>query len=136
MSEFIKKNFFDEHSAFDITGNFNKNIEGKKNIENIIKVMINNLYFIPKCYEVDKKHDNLCFLPKDISYYDNKRKYLGSLYSLNYIDVDVKDITDIIVRFLEMYSLSDGSPFRITFYNNSAVGSVLMVTPSYKKILD
>ena len=34
-----------------------------------------------------------------------------------------------------MYSLSDGTIFRITYYNDSAVGKVLMVTPSYKKIL-
>lgn len=135
MSELIKKNVFDEHSVFDITGNFDKNTNGKINIKNIIKVMIENLGFIPKCYEVDKKHDNLCFLPKDISYYDNKRKYLGSLYSLNYNSIDIDTISDIIVRFLEMYSLSDGTIFRITYYNDSAVGKVLMVTPSYKKIL-
>jgi len=130
------KNYCNEQSAFDITGHFDKNTEGKKKIENIIKVMFENLYFIPKCYEVDKKNDNLCFLPRDISYYDNKRKYLGSLYPLNYINVDVKEVVDIIVRFLDMYSLSDGTAFRITYYNDSAVGKVVMVTPSYKKILD
>ena len=125
----------DEHSVFDITGHFDKNTEDEINIKNIIKVMIENLGFIPKCYEVDKIHENLCFLPKDISYYDNKRKYLGSLYSLNYNSIDIDTISDIIVRFLEMYSLSDGTIFRITYYNDSAVGKVLMVTPSYKKIL-
>lgn len=130
-----KLNICDEHSVFDITGNFDKNTNGKINIKNIIKVMIENLGFIPKCYEVDKIHENLCFLPKDISYYDNKRKYLGSLYSLNYNSIDIDTISDIIVRFLEMYSLSDGTIFRITYYNDSAVGKVLMVTPSYKKIL-
>lgn len=114
-----KLNICDEHSVFDITGNFDKNTNGKINIKNIIKVMI----------------ENLCFLPKDISYYDNKRKYLGSLYSLNYNSIDIDTISDIIVRFLEMYSLSDGTIFRITYYNDSAVGKVLMVTPSYKKIL-
>lgn len=130
-----KLNICDEHFVFDITGNFDKNTNGKINIKNIIKVMIENLGFIPKCYEVDKIHENLCFLPKDISYYDNKRKYLGSLYSLNYNSIDIDTISDIIVRFLEMYSLSDGTIFRITYYNDSAVGKVLMVTPSYKKIL-
>lgn len=125
----------DEHSVFDITGHFDKNTEDEIKIKNIIKVMIENLGFIPKCYEVDKIHENLCFLPKDISYYDNKRKYLGSLYSLNYNSIDIDTISDIIVRFLEMYSLSDGTIFRITYYNDSAVGKVLMVTPSYKKIL-
>ena len=132
---FSNRKICDEHSVFDITGHFDKNTEDEIKIKNIIKVMIENLGFIPKCYEVDKIHENLCFLPKDISYYDNKRKYLGSLYSLNYNSIDIDTISDIIVRFLEMYSLSDGTIFRITYYNDSAVGKVLMVTPSYKKIL-
>ena len=132
---FSNRKICDEHSVFDITGHFDKNTEDEIKIKNIIKVMIENLGFIPKCYEVDKIHENLCFLPKDISYYDNKRKYLGSLYSLNYNSIDIDTISDIIVRFLEMYSLSDGTIFRITYYKDSAVGKVLMVTPSYKKIL-
>ena len=45
-----KLNICDEHSVFDITGNFDKNTNGKINIKNIIKVMIENLGFIPKCY--------------------------------------------------------------------------------------
>lgn len=132
---FSNRKICDEHSVFDITGHFDKNTEDEIKIKNIIKVMIENLGFIPKCYEVDKIHENLCFLPKDISYYDNKRKYLGSLYSLNYNSIDIDTISDIIVRFLEIYSLSDGTIFRITYYKDSAVGKVLMVTPSYKKIL-
>lgn len=132
---FSNRKICDEHSVFYITGHFDKNTEDEIKIKNIIKVMIENLGFIPKCYEVDKIHENLCFLPKDISYYDNKRKYLGSLYSLNYNSIDIDTISDIIVRFLEIYSLSDGTIFRITYYKDSAVGKVLMVTPSYKKIL-
>ena len=130
-----KINICDEHSVFDITGNYNKNTDGRKKVEDIIKVMIDNLGFIPKCYEVDKKNDNLCFLPKDISYYDNKRKYLGSLYTLNYYSVGINEIVDVIIRFLDMYGLSDGTVFRMTYFNDSAVGKILMLVPSYEKIL-